>query len=163
MLLSNFGEATKGYLGNPCQLPEISTILQEFTSLLQQHLVSKAIRSLDWIHTHPKSVPSSFLGASILPQELMMEMTGIPDNHIVGANGIPRNCMSSPWWPPLHLLRKSWGPNRLLLMAARQSRWILKQLRDPDLKVNADKLDILHTSTEYLEALTSNRPQSNKA
>jgi hypothetical protein len=48
-------------------------------------------------------------------------------------------------------------------MAARQSRWILKQLCNADLKVNADKLNILHTLTEYLEALTSNRPQSNKA
>jgi hypothetical protein len=26
----------------------------------------------------------------VLPQELTMEMTGSPDNHIVGANGIPR-------------------------------------------------------------------------
>ena len=53
--------------------------------------------------------------------------------------------------------------NRLLLMAVRQSRWILKQLRDADLKVNADKFDILRTLTEYLEVLTSNRPPSNKA
>ncbi len=45
---------------------------------------------------HPKSVPSSFLGGSILPQELMMEMTGSPDNYIVGANGNPRRGMSSP-------------------------------------------------------------------
>ncbi len=49
-----------------------------------------------------------------------------------------------------------------LLTAARQSRWIFKQLHGADLKVNADKFDILHTLTEYLEALTSNRPQSNK-
>ncbi len=40
---------------------------------------------------HPKSVPSSFLGASILPQELTMETAGSPDNHIVGANGIPKD------------------------------------------------------------------------
>jgi hypothetical protein len=51
---------------------------------------------------------------------------------------------------------------RLLLMAVRQSRWILKQLCDADLKVNVDKFEILHTSAEYLEALTSNRPRSNK-
>jgi hypothetical protein len=31
------------------------------------------------------------------------------------------------------------------------------------LKVNADKFYILRTSTEYLEVLTSKRPQSNKA
>ncbi len=122
-------------------------VLHEFTSLMQQHLISKAIRPLDWIQTHPKSVPSSFLGVGILPQELTIEMTGSPDNHIVGANGIPRRCMSSPWWPPLHLLRQSWGPYRLLLMAVRQSRWILKQLGNADLKVNADIFDILRTYT----------------
>jgi hypothetical protein len=51
----------------------------------------------------------------------------------------------------------------LLLMAVRQSRWILKQLCYADLQVNADKFDILHTLNEYLEVLTSNIPQSNKA
>ena len=40
---------------------------------------------------HPKSVPSSFLGASILPQELTMETAGSPDDYIVGANGIPKD------------------------------------------------------------------------
>ncbi len=50
------------------------------------------------------------------------------------------------------------------LVATRQSRWIVKQLCDADLKVNAEKFDILRISTEYLVALTSNhRPQSNKA
>jgi hypothetical protein len=48
-------------------------------------------------------------------------------------------------------------------MAVRQSRWILKQLRDADLKVNVEKFDILRTLPEYLEVLTSNRPQSYKA
>ncbi len=71
-------------------------VLHEFTSPMQYHLISKAIRPLDWIQTHPKSVPSSFLGASVLPQELTMETTGSPDNHIVGVNGIPRRGMSSP-------------------------------------------------------------------
>ncbi len=42
-------------------------------------------------------------------------------------------------------------------------RWILKQLCNADLKVNVDKFDILRTLSEYLEVLTSNRPQSNKA
>jgi hypothetical protein len=31
-----------------------------------------------------------------LPQELTMETAGSPDNHIVGANGIPRRGMGSP-------------------------------------------------------------------
>ena len=66
-------------------------VLNEFTSLAQQHLISKAIRLLDWIQMHPKSVPSSFLGASLLPQELTMETAGSPDNHFVGANGIPKD------------------------------------------------------------------------
>ncbi len=96
MLFSNFWEVTKGWLGNPYQLPKISMVLHEFTSLIQQHLISKAIRSLDWIQMHPKSVPSSFLGASILPQELTMETAGSPDNHIIGANEIPRRGTSSP-------------------------------------------------------------------
>jgi hypothetical protein len=71
-------------------------ILHEFTNLMQQHSISKAIRPLDWIQMHPKSVSSSFLEASIIPQELTMEMTDSPDNHIVEANGIPRRGMSSP-------------------------------------------------------------------
>ncbi len=64
MLFSNFWEVTKGWLGNPYQLPKISTVLYEFTSLMQQHLISETIRPLDWIQMHPKSVSSSFLGAS---------------------------------------------------------------------------------------------------
>jgi hypothetical protein len=48
-------------------------------------------------------------------------------------------------------------------MAVRQSKWILKQLCDADVKVNVNKFDILHTLTEYLEAFTNNRPQSIKA
>jgi hypothetical protein len=63
MLYSNFREVTKSLLGNPYQLPKISVVLHELTSLMQQHLVSKAIRPLDWIEMHPKSTPSSFLGA----------------------------------------------------------------------------------------------------
>jgi hypothetical protein len=51
----------------------------------------------------------------------------------------------------------------IALTAVRQSRWILKQLCDADLQVNADKFNILPTLTEYLDVLTSNRPQSNKA
>jgi hypothetical protein len=162
MLFSNFWEVTKSKLGNPYQLPKISMALHEFTSLLQQHLISTAIRPLDWIQTHPKSVPSSFLGAS----------TSTRAN-----NGNSRFSRQSHCWELmesqeevwahlddlLHLLRQSWGPNRLLLMAVRQSRWILKQLCDADLKVNADKFDIMRTLTEYLEVLTSYRPQSNKA
>ncbi len=40
---------------------------------------------------------------------------------------------------------------------------LFKQLCDANLNVNAEKFNILRTLTEYLEALTSNRPQSNKA
>ncbi len=61
MLFSNFWEVTK--LGNSYQLPKISMLLHELTSLMQQHFVSKATRPLDLIEMHPKSVPSPFLGA----------------------------------------------------------------------------------------------------
>ncbi len=47
----------------------------------------------------------------------------------------------------------------MLLMAVRQPRWILKQLRDAGLEVNADKFDTLRTSIECLEALTSKDPR----
>ncbi len=57
-------------------------------SLMQQHLIFKAIRSLDWIKMHPSPYHQSFLGPD-LPQELTMEMAGSPDNCIVGADGIP--------------------------------------------------------------------------
>jgi hypothetical protein len=40
---------------------------------------TRAVTPLDWIKTHPKSVPSSFLGASIPPQELTMDTAGSPD------------------------------------------------------------------------------------
>jgi hypothetical protein len=42
---------------------------------MQQPLISKwATTPLDWIRMHPKSVPSSFLGASILPQEFVLSV-----------------------------------------------------------------------------------------
>ncbi len=47
--------------------------------------------------------------------------------------------------------------------AVRQPRWILNQLCDADLQVNANKFDRLRTSIECLEVLTNKRPQSNKA
>jgi hypothetical protein len=68
---------------------------------------------------------------------LTIETTDSPDKQIVGAKGIPRGCMSLPQGPPLHLLRQSWGPNKLLLDISRQSRWILKQRRDADFEVYA--------------------------
>jgi hypothetical protein len=49
---------------------------------------------------------SSFLGPD-LSQELTMETTDSPDKQIVGANGIPRSCMSFPQGPPLLLLRQA--------------------------------------------------------
>ncbi len=39
----------------------------------------------------------------------MMETTDSTDKQIVGANGIPRGCMSFPQGPPLHLLRQAWN------------------------------------------------------
>jgi hypothetical protein len=84
--------SNKRLVRKPYKLPKISTVPHEFTSLMQQHLISKAIKPLDWIQTHPKSVPPSFLGASTPTRANNgNETVGSPDNHIVGANGIPRN------------------------------------------------------------------------
>ncbi len=115
---------------------------------------------------HPKSVPSTFLlGAGYLPQELIMEITDSPDKQIVKANGIPRGCMSLPQGPPLHLLRQSWGPNRLLLDISWQSRWILKQRWDADFEVYAKRIWHSAHLIKYLEAFMPNdghKSQSNK-
>ncbi len=85
---------------------------------------------------------SSLLGP-VQPQELTMEATDSPDKQFGRANGIPRRCMRFPQGPPLHLLRQSWGPNRLLLDVSRQSGWILKQRCDADFEVYAKEFDIL--------------------
>ncbi len=74
------------------------------------------------------------------PQELTMESTDSSDKQIVGANGIPRGCMSSPQGPPLHLLRQAWNQINcswasLSQYVSRQSRWILKQRCNADFEV----------------------------
>ncbi len=85
-----------------------------------------------------------------------METTDSSDKQIVGANGIPRGCMTLPQGPPLHLLRQSWGPNRLLVDVSRQSRWILKQHRDADLKVYAKRIWHSEHLIKYLEVFMPN-------
>ena len=79
------------------------------------------------------------------PQELMMEATDSPDKQIVGANGIPRGCMSFPQGPPLHLLRQAWTKvdcswTSLSQGVSRQSRWILKQCCNADFEVYAKRI-----------------------
>ncbi len=94
-----------------------------------------------------------------------MEATESPDKQIVGAKGLPRGCMSFPECPPLHLLRQSWGPNRLLLDVSRQSRWILKQRRNADFEVYAKIIQYSAHLIEYLETFMPNdghKAQSNK-
>jgi hypothetical protein len=91
----------------------------------------------------------SFLGPD-LPQELKMETTDSPDKQIVGANGIPRGCMSFPQGPPLHLLRQAWTKvdcswTSLSQDVSRQSRWIPKQRPYADFEVYAKEFDILRT------------------
>ncbi len=54
-------------------------------------------------------MPSTLLLGVAQPQESTMETTDSPDKQIVGANGIPRECMSFPLEPPLHLLRQAWN------------------------------------------------------
>ncbi len=45
----------------------------------------------------------------VQPQELTIETTDSPVKQIIGANGIPRGCMSFDQGPPLHLLRQAWN------------------------------------------------------
>ncbi len=63
MLFSKFRDVTKGLLGNPYQISRKSMVSHELTSFMQQALISKPFTPWDWSKTHPKSVPSSFLGA----------------------------------------------------------------------------------------------------
>jgi hypothetical protein len=70
-------------------------VLHELTSRIQQPLIliwttATGLRRIQNLCHHP-----SFLGP-VLPQELTMETADSPDKQIVGANGIPRVCMSSP-------------------------------------------------------------------
>jgi hypothetical protein len=88
----------------------------------------------------PKSVPSTFRLGIAQPQPITMEAIDSPDKHIVGANGIPRGCMSSSQGPPLHLLRQAWNQiycswASLSQYVSRQSRWILKQRCNADVEV----------------------------
>ncbi len=121
------------------------------------------MRPLGWIQAHPKSVPSSFLGAST-PTRANNENSRFSQTiKLSGANGTPKDV-----WAHLDdLLCISWGSLGDQVDCSsrpvRQPRWILKQLHDADLQVNVEKFDILRTSTEYLEVLTNKRPQSNKA
>jgi hypothetical protein len=133
--------------------------LHELTSLMQQLLISnwddytikiglRRIQNLCY--------QSSFLGP-VQPQELTMETTDFPDKQIVGANGIPRGCMSFPQGPPLHLLKQAW--NKIYCSCtsfsqdvSRQSRWILKQCCDADFEVYAKRIPHLVHLTKYLEA-----------
>jgi hypothetical protein len=91
--------------------------------------------------------------------------TDSPDKQIVGANGIPRGCISFPQSPPLHFLRQSWEPNRLLLNVLRQTRWILKPCRNADFEVYAKIIQHSAHLIKYLEAFKPNaghKAQSNK-
>jgi hypothetical protein len=87
---------------------------------------------------HPKSVPSTLLLGVAQPQELTMKTTDSPVKQIVGANAIPRECMSFPQEPPLHLLKQAWSQLHcswasLSQYVSRQSRWILKQHGNADI------------------------------
>ncbi len=114
---------------------------------------------------HPKSMPSSFL-LGVAPTRINDGNNRFSWQAIVGANGIPRGCMSLPQGPPLHLLvRQSWGPSRLLLDVTRQSRWILKQRCFADFEVYAKRIRHSAHLIKYLEAFMPNdghKAQSNK-
>ncbi len=137
----------------------MSTVLHELTSLMQQPLTSiwgyytikVRLRRIQNLCHQP-----SFLGPDISHKNLTMETTDSPDKQFVGANGIARGCMSLPQGPPIHLLRQSWGPNRLLLDVSRQSRWILKQRCNADFKVYAKRIQHSGHLIKYLEAFMPN-------
>jgi hypothetical protein len=91
---------------------------------------------------HPKSVPSTFL---LEATRIKDASTDSPDKQILGANGIPRGCMSFPQEPPLHLLRQAWNQLHcfgasLSQYVSRQSRWILKQHCNADIKGEAKRI-----------------------
>ncbi len=94
-----------------------------------------------------------------------MEATDSPDKQIVGANGIPRGCLSLPQGSPLHLLRQLRGPIRLLLDVSSQSRWILKQRCNADFEVYAKRIQHSVHLIKYLEEFMPNnghKAQRNK-
>jgi hypothetical protein len=76
---------------------------QLLISKRDEHTIKIGLRCIQSLCHQP-----SFLGPD-LPQELSMESTDSPDKQIVGANSIPRGCMSFPQGPPLHLLRQAWN------------------------------------------------------
>jgi hypothetical protein len=150
----------------------MSTESHELTSLMQQLLISNwddytiknGLRRIQNL-CHQ----SSFLGP-VQPQKFTMETTDSPDKQIVGANGIPRGCMSFPQGPPLHLLRHAWKKidcswTSLSQDVSRQSRWILKQCGNADFEVYAKKIQHPAHLIKYLEAFMPNdghKAQSNK-
>jgi hypothetical protein len=130
----------------------MSTELHELTSLMQQLLSS------NWddytikigLRCIQNMCHQSFFLGPVQPQELTMETTDSLDKQIVGANGIPRGCMSFPQGPPLHLLRQAWNQidyswTSISQDISRQSRWILKQCCNADFEVYAKEFDILRT------------------
>ncbi len=106
-------------------------------------------------------MPSTLLLGAAQPPELMMETTDSPAKQIVGANGIPRECMSFPHGPPLHLLRQARNQidcSRASLSqdVSRQSRWILKQHCNADFEVYAKRIQHRAHLIKYLEAFMPN-------
>ncbi len=136
MLFSDFSEHNKRLVRKPLPIPQnehgIAWVNESHVTALDLTLGYYTIK-IGSRHIQNLCHQPSFLGP-VQPQELTMETTDSPDKQIVGANGIPRGCMSLPQGSSLHLLRQSWGPNRFLLDVTRQSRWTLKQLCNADLE-----------------------------
>ncbi len=168
-LFSNFQGSNKWLVRKPFPIPKnehsIAWVNKSYATALDLNLGYYTIKiGLRCIRNLCHQ--SSFLGP-VQSQELTMEITDSPDKQIVGANGIPRprGCMSFPQGPPLHLLRQSWGPSRLLLDGSRQSRWIFKQRRNADFEVYAKRIRHAAHLIKYLEAFMPNeghKAQSNK-
>jgi hypothetical protein len=85
MLFSNFGEVSKRLARKPFPIPKMSRVVQELEGFLFSTALDLkwAITPLDCIKTHPKSVPLSFLGESILLQKVN-DGYGMFSRHIPG-------------------------------------------------------------------------------
>jgi hypothetical protein len=150
----------------------MSMELHELTGLMQQLTI------LNWDYYTIKIglrriqnlCHQSFVLGPVQPQELTMETTDSPDKQIVGANGIPRGCMSFPQGHPIHLLRQTWTKvdcswTSCSWDVSRQSRWILKQCCNADFEVYAKRIQHHAHLIKHLKEFMPNdghKAQSNK-
>ncbi len=96
-------------------------------------------------------MPSTFLLGVTQPQELTMETTGSPDKQIVGANGIPKGCMSFSQGSPLHLLRQAWNQVDCSWTSLNNLDGFLTNVAMMTLKSTESEFDIMRTKLNTLK------------